>query len=138
SHKLLNMRYDGSARRSLTYNRRIIDRIWTFFSSVKVGIWLIALTLIASIIGTIFPQAMYIPADAPNRDPAVFYEDYYGIFGKIYYQLGFHEMYDAWWYIIVNDLIGIRLVICSLDRCIPLRRALIMQKPKSHNTYLTR
>src|SRR5699024_12212242 len=52
NEKLLNMRYEGSARRSKTYNTRIVDRIWTFFSSVKVGVWLIALTLIASILGT--------------------------------------------------------------------------------------
>ncbi len=136
--KLLNMRYDGSARRSQTYNRRIVDKVWTFFSSVKVGIWLIVIALLASGIGTIFPQAMYIPAEAPNRDPAVFYEDYYGIAGKIYYQLGFHEMYSSWWYLIVIALIGISLVICSLDRFIPLRRALKMQKPKRHNTFLTR
>ncbi|HLQ84288.1 MAG TPA: cytochrome c biogenesis protein ResB [Pseudogracilibacillus sp.] len=138
NQKLLNMRYDGSARRSQTYNRRIVDKVWTFFSSVKVGIWLIVIALLASGIGTIFPQAMYIPADAPNRDPAVFYEDYYGIAGKIYYQLGFHEMYSSWWYLIVIALIGISLVICSLDRFIPLRRALKMQKPKRHNTFLTR
>lgn len=138
NQKLLNMRYDGSARRSQTYNRRIVDKVWTFFSSVKVGIWLIVIALLASGIGTIFPQAMYIPADAPNRDPAVFYEDYYGIAGKIYYQLGFHEMYSSWWYLIIIALIGISLVICSLDRFIPLRRALKMQKPKRHNTFLTR
>ncbi len=136
--KLLNMRYEGSARRSMTYNTRIVDRIWTFFSSVKVGVWLIALTLIASILGTIFPQAMYIPAEAPNRDPAVFYEDYYGIFGKIYYQLGLHEMYDSWWYILLIALIGISLVIASLDRFLPLHRALKLQKPKRHERFLTR
>lgn len=136
--KLLNMRYDGSARRSQTYNRTIVDRVWTFFSSVKVGIWLIVIALLASGIGTIFPQAMYIPAEAPNRDPAVFYEDYYGIAGKIYYQLGFHDLYSSWWYMIVIALIGISLVICSLDRFIPLRRALKMQKPKRHKNFLTR
>lgn len=136
--KLLNMRYDGSARRSQTYNKRIVDRIWTFFSSVKVGVWLIALTLIASILGTIFPQAMYIPAEAPNRDPAVFYEDYYGIFGKIYYQLGLHEMYDSWWYVLLIALIGISLTIASLDRFLPLHRALKLQKPKRHERFLTR
>src|SRR5690625_665563 len=54
--KLLNMRYDGSARRSLTYNRSIVDKIWAFFSSVKVGVMLIILALVASIFGTIFPQ----------------------------------------------------------------------------------
>src|SRR5690625_6453761 len=54
--KLLNMRYDGSARRSQTYNRTIVDKIWNFFSSVKVGVILIIIALIASGIGTIFPQ----------------------------------------------------------------------------------
>ena len=137
-HKLLNMRYDGSARRSQTYNTSIVDKVWTFFSSVKVGIWLIIVALVASGLGTIFPQAMYIPAEAPNRDPAFFYEDYYGIAGKIYYQLGFHDLYSSWWYMVIIALIGISLVICSLDRFIPLRRALKMQKPKRHATFLSR
>lgn len=58
---LADMRYDGSARRSQTYNKTIIDKIWNFFSSVKVGIWLIVITLAASAFGTIFPQEAYLP-----------------------------------------------------------------------------
>jgi len=136
--KLLNMRYDGSARRSKTYNQSIIDKTWNFFSSVKVGVWLIVIALIASGIGTIFPQQLYIPEDAPSRDPAIFYEDRYGIFGKIYYQLGFYDLYNSWWYMIIIALIGISLVICSIDRFVPLRRALKMQKPKRHKTFVSR
>ena len=136
--KLLNMRYDGSARRSQTYRKSIVDKIWSFFSSVKVGVWLIVIALIASSIGTIFPQEMYIPADAVSRDPAVFYEARYGLFGKIYYQLGFHNLYSSWWYMILIALIGVSLVICSLDRFIPLYRALKIQKPKRHKTFLKR
>lgn len=136
--KLLNMRYDGSARRSQTYNRSIVDKIWNFFSSVKVGVMLIVIALVASGLGTIFPQEMYIPQEAENRDPAVFYEDWYGLPGKIYYQLGLHELYSSWWYIILIALIGVSLVICSIDRYVPLRRALKMQKPKRHNTFLKR
>lgn len=136
--KLLNMRYDGTARRSQTYNRTIVDKLWNFFSSVKVGVILIVIALIASGIGTIFPQAMYIPAEAENRDPAVFYEEWYGLPGKIYYQLGFHELYSSWWYMILIALIGISLVICSIDRFVPLYRALKMQKPKRHYTFLSR
>ena len=45
---LLDMRYEGSARRSQTYNKTIVDKIWNFFSSVKVGVWLIVITLVAS------------------------------------------------------------------------------------------
>ncbi|HLR73192.1 MAG TPA: cytochrome c biogenesis protein ResB [Pseudogracilibacillus sp.] len=136
--KLLNMRYEGSARRSQTYNRSIVDKIWNFFSSVKVGVMLIVIALIASGLGTIFPQEMYIPQEAENRDPAVFYEDWYGLPGKIYYQLGFHDLYSSSWYMILIALIGVSLVICSIDRFVPLRRALKMQKPKRHNTFLQR
>jgi cytochrome c biogenesis protein len=136
--KLLNMRYEGSARRSQTYNRSIVDKTWNFFSSVRNGVILIILALIASGLGTIFPQKMYIPAEAVDRDPAVFYEDWYGIPGKIYYQLGFHELYSSWWYMILLALIGISLVICSIDRFVPLHRALKMQKPKRHHSFLSR
>lgn len=136
--KLLNMRYDGSARRSQTYQKSIIDKIWSFFSSVKVGVWLIVLALIASIFGTIFPQEQFIPQDAVSRDPAIFYEDRYGILGLIYYQLGFHHMYSSYWFITLIALIGISLVIASLDRFVPLYRALRNQKPKKHKKFLSR
>ncbi|MUV39745.1 Cytochrome c bioproteinis protein ResB [Lentibacillus sp. JNUCC-1] len=136
--KLLNMRYEGSARRSQTYNKSIIDKIWSFFSSVKVGVWLIVLALIASAIGTIYPQRAYIPQDAVSRDPAIFYESAYGLTGKIFYQLGFHELYSSWWYMILIALIGVSLVICSLDRFLPLHKALKNQKAKRHKTFLER
>lgn len=136
--QLLNMRYDGTARRSQTYNKSIVDKIWSFFSSVKVGIWLIVIALVASAIGTIFPQKQYIPEDAPTQEPSLFYEKSYGIFGKIYYQLGFHELYSSWWFLILLALIGVSLVICSLDRFVPLYRALKRQKAKRHKSFLSR
>ncbi|WP_330949587.1 cytochrome c biogenesis protein ResB [Virgibacillus sp. MG-45] len=136
--KLLNMRYDGTARRSQTYNKSFIDKTWAFFSSVKVGVWLIVIALIASAIGTIYPQQQYIPTDAISRDPAVFYEDRYGIFGKIFYQLGLHNLYSSWWYMLLIALIGVSLVICSLDRFVPLYKALKRQKPKRHKTFISR
>ena len=136
--KLLNMRYEGSARRSKTYRQSFIDKTWNFFSSVKVGVILIIIALVASGIGTIFPQEMYIPEEATNRDPAVFYEEWYGLLGKIYYQLGFHELYSSWWYLILIALIGVSLVVCSIDRFVPLYRALNLQQPKRHHTFLSR
>ncbi|MGP4065190.1 cytochrome c biogenesis protein ResB [Oceanobacillus sp. M65] len=135
---LLNMRYDGTARRSQTYNKSIVDKIWSFFSSVKVGVWLIFIALVSSAIGSIFPQEIYIPADAPNRAPEFFYEDRYGILGLIYYQLGFHHLYSSWWYMILIGLIGVSLVIASLDRFVPLFKALRHQKAKRHESFLSR
>lgn len=132
---LLDMRYDGSARRSQTYNKSFVDKIWNFFSSVKVGVSLIIITLIASAIGTIFPQEMYIP---PNVLPDEFYRDEYGVLGQLYYVLGFHNLYGSWWYMILVASIGVSLVICSLDRVIPLYRALKKQGITRHESFLKR
>jgi cytochrome c biogenesis protein len=133
SEQLIDMRYEGSARRSQTYNKTIIDKIWNFFSSVKVGVSLIIITLIASSLGTILPQEMYInlPAD-------VYYEQEYGWFGKLYYQLGFNDLYGSWWYLILIAMIGISLVICSLDRVVPLYKALKAQRVTRHEGFLKR
>lgn len=125
--QLLDMRYEGSARRSQTYNKTIVDKIWNFFSSVKVGVWLIVLTLLASILGTVLPQKMYI--DLP---PEVYYKQEYGWFGELYYRLGFHDLYGSWWYLLLIAMIGISLVICSLDRVVPLYKALKVQRVTRH------
>lgn len=135
SAKLLDMRYEGSARRSITQTKTIVDKIWSFFSSVKVGVWLIVITLLASAIGTIFPQEMYIPSGVT---PSEYYEQEYGFLGKLYYQLGFNHLYSSWWYIILIASIGVSLVICSLDRVIPLYKALKKQGVKRHPSFLKR
>lgn len=133
--KLLDMRYEGSARRSQTYNKTVVDKIWNFFSSVKVGVWLIIITLIVSSIGTILPQNMYIPKSIPA---AQYYKEQYGTFGDLYYLLGFHELYSQWWYMILIASIGVSLVICSLDRAVPLYRALKTQRVMRHESFIKR
>ncbi|MED1596493.1 MULTISPECIES: cytochrome c biogenesis protein ResB [Bacillus] len=133
--RLLDMRYEGSARRSLIHTRTIVDKVWSFFSSVKVGVWLIVITLLASAVGTIFPQEMYIP---PGVTPSEYYEQEYGFLGQLYYQLGFNKLYSSWWYIILIASIGVSLVICSLDRVIPLYKALKKQGVKRHPSFLKR
>ncbi|TDQ41576.1 cytochrome c biogenesis protein ResB [Aureibacillus halotolerans] len=127
------MRYEGTARRSQTYKRSLVDRIWNYFSSVKVGVWLIFVTLIISSLGTIFPQEMYLP---PGSTEETYYKDEFGIAGQIFYQLGFHNMYGQWWYILLVGSIGISLVICSLDRFVPLYRALKHQRVMKADHFL--
>lgn len=135
SNEILNMRYEGSARRSQTYKRTIVDKVWNFFSSVKVGVWIIVLVVVASAIGTLFPQEMYIP---PGETAATYYEDQYGIAGAIYYKLGFHNLYSAWWYIILLAALGTSIIIASLDRVIPLYRSLNNQRVTRHDSFLKR
>ena len=135
SASLLDMKYEGSARRSITYNKTLVDKIWSFFSSVKVGIWLIVITLVASAIGTVFPQQMYLP---PAVTPSEYYADQYGVLGKLYYNLGFDNLYSSWWYMVLLASIGISLVICSLDRVVPLYKALKNQRVTRHRSFLKR
>ncbi|MGM0867515.1 MAG: cytochrome c biogenesis protein ResB [Bacillota bacterium] len=133
--KLLNMRYEGVARRSKTSQRTIVDKIWNFFSSVKVGIWIIFLTLVASAIGTFLPQEMYIPQ---NITPEDFYREQYGTIGFLFYSLGFHNIYGTWWYMLLLASMGLSLIIASLDRVVPLYRALKKQRVTRHESFFKR
>ncbi|WP_018922179.1 cytochrome c biogenesis protein ResB [Salsuginibacillus kocurii] len=133
--QVLNMRYEGVARRSQTYNKSIVDKIWNFFSSVKVGVWIIVLTLLASSLGTIFPQELFIP---PNVDPAAHYAQEYGVAGKVYYTLGFHNLYGSWWYMGLIAALGTSLIIASIDRVVPLYRALKTQRVTRHTGFMKR
>lgn len=131
---LLEMRYDGVARRSQRVNPNIIDRIWNFFSSVKVAVYLIIITLIGAMFGTIFEQE----SNFIRFDPSTFYKEKYGTIGEIYYRLGLSHTYESWWFILLLVMIGASLVICSLDRVLPLYKALSKQKIRKHMEFLTR
>jgi len=135
--KLVDMRYEGSARRSQTYNKTIIDKVWNFFSSVKVGVSLIIIILVAASIGTILPQVFYVPATT-EADIAAYYERIYGSFGTLYYQLGLSDLYSSWWFQGLIGMLGISLIIASLDRVIPLYKSLKKQKTKRHFSFLKR
>jgi len=135
SNEPLEMRYDGVARRSQKANPDILDKIWNFFSSVKIAIYLIIATFVGAMFGTIFPQASTF---INNFDSSVYYEETYGTVGKIYYMLGLHNTYNSWWFITLLVMIGTSLVICSIDRVLPLYRALNKQQIRKHHSFLTR
>jgi cytochrome c biogenesis protein len=78
---------------------------------------------------------MYIP---PTVTAAEFYKDEYGILGQLYYELGFHNLYGSWWYMILVASLGISLVIASLDRFVPLYRALKKQGVTRHESFMKR
>ena len=131
----LEMRYDGVARRSQKDNPALIDRVWNFFSSVKIAVYLIVITLIGAAIGTIYPQeSTFINLD----DPAQYYRDTYGTWGAIYQALGFSRTYESWWFIGLLVMIGTSLVVCSLDRVLPLYKALSKQQVRKHLTFINR
>lgn len=135
--KILNMRYDGIAIRSKTRNKSIVDKIWNFFSSVKVGVTLIIINLIAASIGTIFPQEFYVSVSTEEQK-AAYYEETYGSLGKLYYELGLSNVYSSWWFQILVGMLAISIIVASIDRGLPLHRSLKNQRVKRHVSFMKR
>ncbi|MGE6415298.1 cytochrome c biogenesis protein ResB [Planococcus kocurii] len=133
--KLVDMRYEGTARRSQTYNKSIIDKIWNFFSSVKVGVSIIVILLVAAAIGTILPQQAFVPASTEATIQA-YYADTYGSVGRVYHALGFHDLYSSFWFIALVGMLAISLVIASLDRFVPLYKSLKNQRVLRHPSFM--
>ncbi|AUD14033.1 cytochrome C biogenesis protein [Planococcus sp. MB-3u-03] len=133
--QLADMRFEGTARRSQTYNKSIIDKIWNFFSSVKVGVGIIIVLLVAAALGTILPQKQYVPA-ATDADIEAYYTDIYGSVGTVYHALGFHDMYNSFWFIGLVGMLAISLIIASLDRFVPLYRSLKNQRVLRHSSFM--
>lgn len=137
SQKIVDMRYEGRAIRSKTYNKTIIDKIWNFFSSVKIGVILIVSTLVAAALGTFLPQVVYVNI-SKGEDVKQAYIDNYGTFGKIYYNLGLTDIYSSWWFQTLIGLLAISIIVASLDRGIPLYKSLKNQRVKRHESFMKR
>lgn len=135
--ELVDMRYEGSARRSQTYKRSIIDKIWNFFSSVKIGVSIIIAVLATSAIGTLFPQKFYVPVQT-DAEMLAYYERLYGFVGTLYYKLGFYDMYNSWWFKVLIGMLGTSIIIASVDRVFPLYKSLKRQRTKRHPSFMNR
>ncbi|EGQ27499.1 cytochrome c biogenesis protein ResB [Sporosarcina newyorkensis 2681] len=134
---IVDMRYEGSSRRSQTYKSSIVDKIWNFFSSVKIGVSIIVAVLATSALGTIFPQKFYVPATT-DAEYAEYYERLYGVVGKIYYQLGFYDMYNSWWFKVLIVMLATSIIIASIDRVVPLYKSLKKQRTRRHPSFMKR
>lgn len=131
---ILEMRYDGTARRSQKVNPGLIDQVWNFFSSVKIAVIIILITLIGASFGTIYPQETQFISTVPEN----YYRNTYGTLGHWYYVLGLSDTYGSWWFVTLLVMIGTSLVICSLDRVLPLYRALHRLHIRKHDQFLRR
>ncbi|MEG0472467.1 MAG: cytochrome c biogenesis protein ResB [Solibacillus sp.] len=135
--KIADMRYEGTAIRSKTYNKSIIDKVWNFFSSVKVGIALIIINLVAASIGTILPQEFYVSVST-DAEKEAYYSDVYGWIGEMYYALGLSDLYSSIWFQLLVLMLGVSIIIASIDRGIPLHKSLKNQRVKRHASFMKR
>ena len=96
------------------------NKIWDFFTSVRLTI-VILLTLAAtSIIGTLIPQ---------NQEPAAYFQAFGGFLYRLFDIFGLFDMYHSWWFQLLIVLLTINIIVCSIDRISANRRILFVKKP---------
>ncbi|HWI41441.1 MAG TPA: cytochrome c biogenesis protein ResB, partial [Verrucomicrobiae bacterium] len=88
-------------------NRGFAQKLWDFFCSLKLSIFLLIGLAATSVIGTIIPQNS--PKEELQRR---FSESTIRLFEN----LGFFDMYHSWWFILLLYLLTVNLVACSIKR----------------------
>ncbi len=96
-------------------NPSVVDRIWDFMASIKLAIILFFLIAATSIVGTILEQQ-----GTPEKNieilTSLFGSSLAPTLYRVFYKLGFMDMYGSWWFVMMLMLFSANLIICSIDR----------------------
>lgn len=84
-----------------------VDTLWGGFASVRLSVIVLTLLAVTSIIGTVIPQ---------NAAPAIYVDRFGEAVYRVFEFLDIFDMYHSWWFQLLLLLLGINLVVCSLDR----------------------
>ncbi|VVS93840.1 cytochrome c biogenesis protein ResB [Desulfoluna spongiiphila] len=85
----------------------LVDTLWGVFSSVRLSVIVLTLLAVTSIIGTVIPQ---------NASPAIYVDRFGEAAYRVLSFLDIFDMYHSWWFQLLLVLLGINLVVCSMDR----------------------
>ncbi len=83
------------------------DKVWKFFSSVKLAVVLLIILAIVSVIGTVIQQ---------NEPPEKYLQEYSQATVQLFEMIGFFDMYHTWWFVLLLFLLTANLTVCTLDR----------------------
>ena len=115
-------------------SKDLLDRTWDFFASVPVATVLLFIIAAASVSGTLIQQE---GAYSDWRTPDVFYPATYGQFwGNFLFKTGLTRMYTSWWFLSLLFMLGASLIICSIERFVPLWRAVQHPNPAPDAGYV--
>lgn len=115
---------------------QFLDAAWDFFASTRVATVLIFLIAAAATIGSLVEQeGLY----QDWRPPELYYPYRYGPFwGPLFMRLGFTHAYRSAWWVALLYLGVVSLVVCSLQRLVPLHRALRNPPVERHLGFVRR
>ncbi len=85
----------------------VAEKVWKFFSSVKLAVVLLIILAIVSVIGTVIQQ---------NESPEKYLQEYSQATVQLFEMLGFFDMYHTWWFVILLFLLTANLTVCTLER----------------------
>jgi cytochrome c biogenesis protein len=85
----------------------VSEKVWKFFSSVKLAVVLLIILAIVSVIGTVIQQ---------NEAPEKYLQEYSAATVQLFEAIGFFDMYHTWWFVLLLFLLTANLTICTLDR----------------------
>ncbi len=82
-------------------------KIWKFFCSIRLAIWLLSIIAALSLLGTFIPQ---------NEEAALYIEKYGQLGYRVFLSLGLNNIYSAWYFILLLILFSLNLSVCLLNR----------------------
>ncbi len=85
----------------------VSERIWQFFSSVKLAVVLLIILAIVSVIGTVIQQ---------NQPTEEYLREYSQATIDLFETLGFFDLYHTWWFVLLLLMFTANLTICTLER----------------------
>lgn len=86
----------------------LIDKIWDFFSSVRLTVVVLLTIAATSFLGTLIPQ--------DENFPLHFKEQYGDFLYRVFYSLNFFDIYHSLWFQLLLLILTINIIICSMER----------------------
>ena len=98
----------------------LLNKLWNFFSSVKLTVIILLSLAATSIIGTVIPQ---------NESPGAYLHEY----GKFLYRtfdfLDIFDMYHSWWFRFLLLLLTTNIIVCSIYRLSAIWKIVFVKNP---------
>ena len=90
-----------------TKSRGVGSRLYDFFSSIRLSIWVLIGLAVTSIFGTVIQQ---------GKDSAEYVQEYGESVARLIRWFVLDDMYHSWWFILLLALLLLNITVCSIKR----------------------
>lgn len=98
--------------------KTIDSRIWKFFGSLRLTLFVLFSLAAFSVVGTVIQQ----------NQPTEFYSAEYGEWASLILRVGLEDMYHAWWFSTLLILLVLNIIVCTIDRFPPKWKGVLESK----------